>query len=97
VYPREIAEVLDELPAVAEAAVIGIAQPALGGEVAAAVTLRRDAEITGAELREFVKRRVAGYKYPRELWPADELPKGRTGKILRREIAMLAGVKGGCR
>jgi long-chain acyl-CoA synthetase len=40
---------------------------------------------------------VAGYKYSRELWPADELPKGRTGKILRREIAMLAGVRGGCR
>ena len=38
------------------------------------------------ELREFVKEQVAAYKYPRQIWFVDELPKGPTGKILKREI-----------
>jgi long-chain acyl-CoA synthetase len=88
VYPREIEEVLYENPAVAEAAVIGIPHPALGEEVAAVVALRPGADVTTDELRDFVKRQVAAYKYPRELWLADELPKGPSGKILKREIAV---------
>ena len=88
VYPREIEEVLYEHPAVAEAAVIGIPHPALGEEVAAAVALKPDADVTTDELRDFVKRQVAAYKYPRELWLAGELPKGPTGKILKRQIAV---------
>ena len=42
------------------------------------------------ELREFVKERVAAYKYPRHIWILDELPKGPTGKLLRREITVPA-------
>ena len=37
-------------------------------------------------LREYVKEQVAAYKYPRRIWFVDELPKGPTGKILKREI-----------
>jgi long-chain acyl-CoA synthetase len=95
VYPREIEEVLYEHPAVAEAAVLGIPHALLGEEVAAAVALKPDADAAPEELREFVKQRVAAYKYPRELWLVDELPKGSTGKILKREIAIPAGVGGG--
>ncbi|MET8190412.1 long-chain fatty acid--CoA ligase [Streptomyces sp. NPDC005078] len=87
VYPREIEEVLYEHPAVAEAAVIGIPHPALGQEVAAAVALLPGAEVTPDDLREFVREQVAPYKYPREVWLLDALPKGATGKILKREIA----------
>jgi long-chain acyl-CoA synthetase len=86
VYPREIEEVLYEHPAVREAAVIGIAHPGLGEEIGAAVAVKPGAEISEAELREFVKSRVAAYKYPRHVWFVDELPKGATGKILKREI-----------
>jgi long-chain acyl-CoA synthetase len=75
--------------------VIGIAQPALGEQFAALVTLRRDADVTVAELREFVKRRMTAYEYPRELWPANELPTGATDKMRGRQIAMPAGVGGG--
>jgi long-chain acyl-CoA synthetase len=53
--------------------------------------------VTPAELRDFVKEQVAAYKYPRVLWLVDELPKGPTGKILKREIAVPepAGATGG--
>jgi long-chain acyl-CoA synthetase len=86
VYPREIEEALYEHPAVAEAACIGIAHPELGEEVAAAVALKPGATAEVDELRNFVKERVAAYKYPRELWLVDALPKGPTGKILRRAV-----------
>jgi long-chain acyl-CoA synthetase len=86
VYPREIEEVLYEHPAVAEAAVVGMPQHDLGEEVGAAVALKPGAAATPEELRDFVKQRVAAYKYPRLVWLVDELPKGPTGKILRREV-----------
>ncbi|NEK85235.1 long-chain fatty acid--CoA ligase [Blastococcus saxobsidens] len=86
VYPREIEEALYEHPAVAEVAVVGINHPDLGEEVAAAVALKPGAGAEVDELREFVKARVAAYKYPRHLWLVDALPKGPTGKILRRAV-----------
>ncbi|MGH3406716.1 MAG: AMP-binding protein [Streptosporangiaceae bacterium] len=86
VYPREIEEVLYEHPAVAEAAVIGIPHETLGEEIGAAAALKPGASATPAELRAFVKERVAAYKYPRHVWLVDALPKGPTGKILRREV-----------
>jgi long-chain acyl-CoA synthetase len=86
VYPREIEEVLYEHPAVREAAVIGVPHDELGEEVAAAVALKDGADATAADIRAFVKERVAAYKYPRHVWLVDELPKGPTGKILKREI-----------
>ena len=86
VYPREIEEVLYEHPAVAEAAVIGIPDERLGEEIGAAVTLKPATTATTEELRAFVKDRVAPYKYPRYVWITPALPKGPTGKILRREV-----------
>ena len=88
VYPREIEEVLYEHPAVAEAAVIGIPHDALGEEVGAAVALKEGQSADPDELREYVKARVAAYKYPRQLWLVDALPKGSTGKLLKREITV---------
>ncbi|MFG1605263.1 long-chain fatty acid--CoA ligase [Actinoplanes sp. NPDC049265] len=86
VYPREIEEVLYEHPAVLEAAVVGIPDPALGEEVGAAVVLRPGATETVENLKAHVKNQVAAYKYPRHVWLLDALPKGPTGKILKREI-----------
>jgi long-chain acyl-CoA synthetase len=86
VYPREIEEVIYEHPAVLEAAVVGVPHATLGEEVGAAVALKPGASVTAAELRDFVKQRVAAYKYPRVIWFVDQLPKGPTGKILKREI-----------
>ena len=92
VYPRELEEVMYEHPAVREAAVVGIPHESLGEEVGAAVALKPGAEATPGELRLFMKERVAAYKYPRVVWLVDELPKGPTGKILKREITVPEGV-----
>jgi long-chain acyl-CoA synthetase len=86
IYPREVEEVLYEHPDVRQAAVIGIPHRELGEEVAAAIVLKTGAHSTPGELREFVKQRIAAYKYPRHVWIVDELPVGPTGKILKREI-----------
>jgi long-chain acyl-CoA synthetase len=87
VYPREIEEVLYAHPAVREAAVVGIPHNEFGEEVGAAVSLKAGQDASPDELREFVKQQVAAYKYPRKVWIVEELPKGPTGKILKREIA----------
>jgi long-chain acyl-CoA synthetase len=86
VYPREIEEVLYEHPAVREVAVVGVPHDDLGEEVGAAVVLKDGEEASEDELRDHVKNEVAAYKYPRKIWFVDELPKGPTGKILKREI-----------
>ena len=91
VYPREIEEVLYEHPAVREAAVIGIphAGARRGGR-------RRGRAQAGrrrprrASCATTSRRSVAAYKYPRHIWFVDELPKGPTGKILKREIELPA-------
>ncbi|MCP9956119.1 long-chain-fatty-acid--CoA ligase [Streptomyces sudanensis] len=90
VYPREVEEVLHAHPAVAEAAVVGVPHEIHGQEVAAAVVLRDGASATAQELLAFVRERVAPFKYPRIVWITDHLPKGPTGKVLKREIVRLA-------
>jgi Acyl-CoA synthetases (AMP-forming)/AMP-acid ligases II len=86
VYPREVEDVLYEHPEVADAAVIGLPSSDLGEEIGAAVVLKPGARTTAEELREYVKHQVAAYKYPRKVWITDTLPKGPTGKILKRQI-----------
>ena len=86
VYPREVEEVLYEHPAIQEAAVIGVPDESLGEEVGAAVVLVKGESLDADELKAYVKEQVAAYKYPRKVWFVDELPKGPTGKILKREI-----------
>lgn len=86
VYPREVEEALYEHDGVAEVAVIGIPHDDLGEEVGAAIALKEKGSASEEELQEFAKERLAAYKYPRHVWLVDELPKGPTGKILRREV-----------
>ncbi len=93
VYPREVEEILYEHPAVREAAVVGMPDDDLGEEVGAAVALKDGEAVSEAELRDFVKNEVAAYKYPRKVWFVDELPKGPTGKILKREIEIPSEVE----
>jgi long-chain acyl-CoA synthetase len=86
VYPREVEEVLYEHPMVREAAVLGVPHDEWGEEVGAAIVLHDGEELAPEELSAYVRERIAAYKYPRVVWFIDELPKGPTGKILKREI-----------
>jgi long-chain acyl-CoA synthetase len=93
VYPREIEEVIYEHPAVQEAAVVGVPDEKMGEEVGAAVVLKQGEELSADELRSYLKGELAAYKYPRKIWFLDELPKGPTGKILKREIDVPEAVR----
>ncbi|SCF21488.1 long-chain-fatty-acid--CoA ligase [Micromonospora mirobrigensis] len=86
VYPREVEEVLYAHPAVVEAAVIGRPDAKLGEEVVAVLSLTPDAQVTGEELVAWCRERLAAYKYPRQVRVVAELPKGPTGKLLKREL-----------
>ncbi len=90
VYPREVEEVLYAHPDVLEVAVVGVPHPALGEEVAALVVPRAGAAVDPIALREYARERVAAYKYPREVVLVETLPKGPTGKILKRAIDVAA-------
>jgi long-chain acyl-CoA synthetase len=86
VYPREIEEVLYGHPAVAEAAVIGIPDTALGEEIKAVISLKPGQSAAEQEIINYCKERLAAYKYPRSVEVLDTLPKTATGKILKREL-----------
>ncbi len=86
VYPREVEEVLYSHPAVAEAAIIGVPDERLGEEVKAVVALKPGAQATAEEIIAYTKERVAAYKYPRTVQFVETLPKGATGKILKKEL-----------
>jgi long-chain acyl-CoA synthetase len=86
VYPREVEEVLYAHESVAEAAVIGIAHDSHGEEVKAVVALKVGCACSEEQLIAWCKERLAAYKYPRVVEFRDALPKGPTGKILKREL-----------
>ncbi|MDI6857062.1 MAG: long-chain fatty acid--CoA ligase [Dehalococcoidia bacterium] len=86
IYPREIEEVLFTHPKIAEAAVIGRADPIWGEEVMAVVVTRPGETLTAEEVQEFCKARLASYKTPREVIFRDSLPKTLTGKVIKKAL-----------
>jgi long-chain acyl-CoA synthetase len=86
VYPREVEEVLYAHPAVAEAAVIGVPDARLGEEVKAVVAFKPGAAASAEELIAHCQARIAAFKCPRLVDIIDALPKGPTGKILKRAL-----------
>jgi long-chain acyl-CoA synthetase len=86
VYPREVEEVLYAHEAVIEAAVIGVPHERHGEEVKAVVALTPGSTATAEGVIAFCKERLAAYKYPRTVEIVESLPKGPTGKILKREL-----------
>jgi long-chain acyl-CoA synthetase len=86
VYPREVEEIVYQHPSVLEAVVVGVPDERLGEEVVAVVVPRPGVSCDPDEVREFVRERIAAYKYPRLVVVTDALPRGPSGKILKREI-----------
>jgi fatty-acyl-CoA synthase len=89
VYPAEVEGVLHEHPAVADAAVVGVADERWGEAGVAFVVLEPAAEATVDELREWCRTRLARYKAPRDVRFLDALPRSAMGKILKDELAAL--------
>jgi long-chain acyl-CoA synthetase len=86
VYPREIEEVLYAHPAVAEAAVVGVPHEKHGEEIKAFVAFKAEQSVSSEDLISYCKAHLAAYKYPRMVQVLETLPKGPTGKILKREL-----------
>lgn len=86
VYPREVEEVLYEHPDIVEAAVVGVPDPTYGEEVAAVVVLREGADLDVDAVRAWAKERLSAYKVPHLMAAVPALPKGPSGKILKRAI-----------
>jgi len=86
VYPAEVESALREHPAVGDAGVAGEPDPRFGRRVAAWIVLRPEARASAPELDAFCRGRIAGYKVPRAFHFVDELPRGPSGKLLRRAL-----------
>ena len=89
IYPREIDELLYQHPAVAAAATIGIPDPLYGEEVTAFIVLKDSVKVNPEDLINFCRERLADYKCPKSIHFVNEIPKGPTGKLLKRELAKL--------
>jgi long-chain acyl-CoA synthetase len=87
IYPREIDEVLYKHPAVAAAATIGVPDLLYGEEVAAFIVLKEGAQATEEEIMAFCREHLADYKCPKSVRFVKDIPKGPTGKLLKRELS----------
>jgi acyl-CoA synthetase (AMP-forming)/AMP-acid ligase II/acyl carrier protein len=87
VAPAEVEAALLSHPDVFEAAVFAMPHGRLGADVAAAVVLRPDAQVSAQSIRDFARERLAGFKVPGLIHFVPEIPKGAGGKIKRGELA----------
>jgi malonyl-CoA/methylmalonyl-CoA synthetase len=81
VYPAEVESYLNELPGVAESAVIGVPHPDFGEAVIAVVVARREARLETSMLIAELKRKIAGFKVPKRVFVVEELPRNAMGKV----------------
>ena len=85
-YPREVEDLLADHEAIVEVAVVGVDDDEYGKRLAAFVVVDGDRTLDEAELKAYVKSRLANYKVPRDITFVDELPRNATGKVLKREL-----------
>jgi len=86
IYPREIEEVLVRHPAVAEAAVAGVADDYWGESPKAWLVMREGMQAQAADLEAFCRESLAGYKVPKVFETIAALPRNAAGKVLKREL-----------
>jgi len=86
VFPAEVEDLLHGHPAIAEAAVFGVADERFGQRLRAVVVLRDGETLDEDAVKAYVKRNLAGYKAPRDVVFVDELPRTATGKVLKRDL-----------
>src|SRR4029079_14427906 len=86
VYPAEIEGVLNELPQVAESAVVGVPHPDFGQAVSAVVVGRAGADVDAAECTRVLKGRIANFKVPKAIFVVPELPRNAMGKVQKNVL-----------
>jgi malonyl-CoA/methylmalonyl-CoA synthetase len=86
VYPKEVEKLINELPEVAESAVIGVPHPDMGESVTAVVETKGSQSVDLERVLEAVKGRLARYKQPRQVFVVDELPRNVMGKVQKNEL-----------
>lgn len=86
IYPREVEEVIAEVPGIDEVAVLGVTDPDWGQRVVAMVTARPGAQVSEDQVRDFCASRLAAYKKPKEVRVVEELPLNSTGKIAKKVL-----------
>jgi long-chain acyl-CoA synthetase len=91
VFPKEVEDAIAEHPSVAECTVIGIPDERTGEAVKALVVPAAGATLTSDEVLEQCRRRLARFKWPREVEIMTELPRHVTGKVIRRRLRESGG------
>ncbi|MBS0449621.1 MAG: AMP-binding protein, partial [Proteobacteria bacterium] len=86
VYPAEVEALLNELPGVAESAVVGVPHPDFGEAVVALVVPRPGATLDAGALTADVKTRIASFKVPKRLFVLAELPRNAMGKVQKNVL-----------
>jgi long-chain acyl-CoA synthetase len=89
IYPREIEIPLEEHPKIAEVAVIGAPDPALGERVRAVIRLHEGCQMTAEEVKEYLSDKIAKYKIPEFVEFVTDFPRNPTGKIMKKELKKL--------
>jgi len=85
VYPNEVEGVVALLPGVLECAVVGVPDEH-SGEAVKLFVVRKDPNLTEAQIRAWCEQQLTGYKKPKHIEFRNDLPKTNVGKILRREL-----------
>ena len=85
-YPREIEEVVESMPAVKEAAVVGVPDAEFGESVKACIVLEDGARLSGEEVIEYCREKLASFKKPKHVEFLDALPKNAMGKIVKDKL-----------
>ncbi len=86
IYPREVEIPLEKHPKIAEVAVVGAPDKALGERVAACIVLFEPGSLTADDVKEYLSDKIAKYKIPEYVEFMTELPKNQTGKILKQDL-----------
>lgn len=86
VYPKEIESAIDDMPEVAESAVIGLAHPDFGEAVCAVIVLKQHAQLDASILIARLKSQIANFKVPKQVFFVSELPRNTMGKVQKNSL-----------
>ncbi|AHV93785.1 AMP-binding enzyme family protein [Bordetella holmesii ATCC 51541] len=86
VYPKEIESVIDDMPGVAESAVIGVPHPDFGEAVVAVVVPKPQATLDADAMQQELKARIANFKVPKRIYLVEQLPRNTMGKVQKNVL-----------